>query len=134
MAGTSAEGPRARGDEHRLEQVIGALLRAGVLVAAAVTLIGGATYLWQHGGARADYHAFHLAPARLRHVTSIVADALALQSAAIIQLGLVLLLATPIARVVLSWVAFALQRDWLYVGITSLVLAALLFGLLGGGG
>ncbi len=104
-----------------------------MLTAAAVTLAGGVLYLAQHGGARADYHVFHDAPARLRSVPTIVADALALRSPAIIQLGLLLLLATPIARVVLSLVAFAVQRDRLYVAITALVLAALLFGLLAGG-
>lgn len=105
-----------------------------MLTAAAVTLAGGVLYLARYGGTRADYHVFHDAPARLRSVPTIVADALALRSPAIIQLGLLLLLATPIARVVLSLGAFAAQRDRLYVAITSLVLAALLFGLLAGGG
>ena len=46
--------------------------------------------------------------------------------------GLLLLIATPVARVALSLVAFVLQRDRLYVGITAFVLALLLASLVGG--
>ncbi len=50
----------------------------------------------------------------------------------IIQLGLLLLVATPVARVIFSVAAFALQQDWIYVVITLIVLAVLGFSLLGG--
>ena len=43
-----------------------------------------------------------------------------------------LLVATPIARVIISVTAFALQRDWTYVVITLIVHAALGYSLLGG--
>jgi uncharacterized membrane protein len=46
------------------------------------------------------------------------------------QLGLLLLIATPIARVAFSIFAFALERDWLYVGLTTVVFAVLLFSIL----
>lgn len=123
--------PRAaRWAEHDVEQFIGNLLRIGVLVAAAVAVIGGALLLAQHGSARPDYHTFASEPAYLRSVGGIVVGALHLQSHAIVQLGLLLLIATPIARVALSLVAFALQRDRLYVAITCVVLAVLLYSLL----
>ena len=48
-----------------------------------------------------------------------------------IQLGLLALLGTPVARVAFSVVAFALQRDWLYVGVTLWVLAVLLWSVAG---
>jgi len=47
----------------------------------------------------------------------------------IIQLGLLLLIATPVARVAFSVVAFAAERDWLYVAITLIVLAILIYSL-----
>ena len=47
----------------------------------------------------------------------------------IVQLGLVLLIATPVARVALTLGAFLLQRDRLYVVLTTIVLVLLLFGL-----
>ena len=54
------------------------------------------------------------------------------QSASIVQLGVVLLIATPIARVAFTLVAFAIQRDRTYVIITLIVLGLLLYGLLFG--
>lgn len=59
-------------------------------------------------------------------------DALELRSRGIIQLGLLLLLATPVARVAFSIYAFAHQRDLTYVFITSIVLAILLYSLASG--
>jgi uncharacterized membrane protein len=50
----------------------------------------------------------------------------------IIQLGLLLLVAAPVTRVIFSVATFALQRDWTYVVITLIVLAALGYSLLGG--
>ena len=51
----------------------------------------------------------------------------------VIQLGLLLLIATPIARVAFSVVGFALERDRMYVVFTLIVLAILLYSLLGSG-
>jgi uncharacterized membrane protein len=65
-------------------------------------------------------------------VSGIVADAFRLHSPAIIQLGILLLIGTPIARVLFSLVAFALQRDVIYVVVTLLVLAVLVYGVVGG--
>jgi uncharacterized membrane protein len=71
-------------------------------------------------------------PAELRYVGSIARGALTLRADAIMQLGLVLLIATPVARVAMSLVAFVLQRDRVYIVVTSIVLALLLFSLTGG--
>ena len=116
--------------DFKLEQMIGALLRAGVLVSALVVFIGGVLYLHQHGGARPDYHNFHGAPEELRSVPGVVKAASTFDSRGIIQFGLLLLVLTPIARVVFSAVGFLLERDSLYVAITALVLAVLLYSLL----
>ena len=50
----------------------------------------------------------------------------ALRPQAIAQLGLIVLVATPIIRVMTSLVAFALEGDRLYVLLTAIVLAILL--------
>jgi uncharacterized membrane protein len=55
-----------------------------------------------------------------------------LRGRSIIQFGLLLLIATPVARVLISAVAFALQRDRTYVLITLAVLGVLLLSLWGG--
>jgi uncharacterized membrane protein len=118
-------------NDLRIEVIIGALLRTGVIVAAVVVLIGAVVYLAHHGHDVAAYNTFHGTPEALRSVTGIIEGALHMSGRAIIQLGLLLLIATPVARVAFSAVAFALERDCLYVGITLFVLAVLLYSLLG---
>jgi uncharacterized membrane protein len=118
--------------EERTEQLVGNLLRLGVLVAAAVTLLGGIAYLLQHGGVAVSYRAFRGEPPMLRTIAGILAGVAARDSRAVVQLGIVLLIATPIARVLLTLIAFAIRRDWLYVVITAVVLALLGSSLLWG--
>ena len=61
----------------------------------------------------------------------IAEEAAALHSAGIIQLGLLLLIATPVMRVVLAVVGFALERDHLYTIVSLIVLAVLMYSFLG---
>jgi uncharacterized membrane protein len=117
--------------DPRLQQVVGSLLRFGVLLAAAVVLTGGVAYLARHGGAIPDYRIFHGQPANLRNLVGIVRSAFALDERGVVQLGLVLLVATPIARVAIAGVAFAFERDRTYVLVALLVLALLLKSLVG---
>jgi uncharacterized membrane protein len=119
---------RAWTDEH-VERVIGALLRWGVILAAAVILAGGAMYLVRYGSTIPDYRVFRGEPSDLRNVSGIVTGAVAWHSRGLIQLGLLLLIAVPVARVAFSVVAFALQRDRTYVVVTMIVLAVLLYGM-----
>jgi len=117
--------------DRRVENVIGNLLRAGVLLSALVVLFGGVIYLVHHGHDPAGYRVFHGEPTDLRHIRGILHDALALHGRGIIQLGLLLLIATPIARVAFSIFGFAEERDWMYVGFTLIVLIILLYSLVG---
>ena len=123
----------SRWNDQEIEQAIGLLLRAGVLLAAAVVLAGGVVFLARHGRSSVDFRMFRGEPTDLRTVPGVVRQSLRLRGRGIIQLGLLLLLATPIARVAFSAVAFALQRDRLYVLVTLIVLAVLLFSLSGHG-
>jgi uncharacterized membrane protein len=118
--------------DQRVEVIIGDLLRAGVLLAAAVVLVGGGIFLVRHGSAAPHYAVFQGEPADLRTPSGVIADAVALRGRGIIQLGLLLLLATPVARVAFSVFAFAMQRDVLYVVVTLIVLGVLVFSLAGG--
>ncbi len=115
--------------DEAVEQLLGNLLRVGVIVAAAVATLGGTLYLVRYGAISADHRNFVGEPAALRSVSGILAGAAALEPAALIQLGLILLVATPIARVAFSLVAFALQRDVTYVLVTAVVLGILIFSL-----
>ncbi len=116
--------------DEKMEWVISLLLRIGVISAAALVLTGGILYLVQQGNAFPHYQTFQGEPAYLRALDGILGSALSLESRGIIQLGLVLLVLTPVARVVFSVVAFAIQRDRLYVSVTLIVLIILLYDLL----
>lgn len=120
-------------DDHRIEVIIGNLLRAGVLIAAAVVLFGAIMYLSHYAFQPTDWRVFRGEAAALRFVPDIVRGALHLHGKSIIQLGLLLLIATPISRVIFSVFGFAIERDYLYVVITLIVLAVLLCSLLGSG-
>jgi uncharacterized membrane protein len=119
-------------NDEKLEQILGNLLRAGVMVSGGVVLAGGVLYLLRHGSGVPHYRVFSGEPSDLRHVRGIMSDAIALQGRGLIQFGLLLLVATPVARVLFSLVGFAIQRDRTYVVVTLIVLAVLIYSLVGG--
>ncbi len=118
--------------DSRLERALGNVLRDGVILAGAVVAAGAAVFLVRHGGEAPQYGMFRGEPSDLRHVGGIVGDALAGRGRGLIQLGLLLLIATPVARVVFAAVGFALERDRTYVAVALVVLAVLAFSLAGG--
>jgi len=119
-------------DDSAIDRRLGVLLRTGVLIAAVVVFVGGVLFLLQSGRQVVDYRVFHGVPERLTSLTQIVAGALHGDAQAVIQLGLLLLIATPVARVVFSVFAFAVERDFLYVGISAIVLCVLFYSILWG--
>jgi uncharacterized membrane protein len=117
--------------DRRVEDLVGNLLRAGVFLAALIVFVGAVFYLARHGKETADYRVFHGEPNPLRTIPGVLREAFAFQGRGIIQLGLLLLIATPVARVVLSIVGFAAERDRMYVGFATIVLVILLYSLFG---
>ena len=118
-------------DDSGLDRYIGIILRTGMLLSASMVLIGSVLFLTQHGLGKPDFHEFRGEPKHMTSVRMIVQDAAHGQPLSIIQLGLLLLIVTPIARVVFSVAAFAWERDYLYVGFSLTVLLVLLYSLLG---
>jgi len=118
-------------DQQKLENLIAQLLRGGVVLAALVVIGGAIPYLGFHPRARVDYHTFRGEPETLKAVHTIVRCAFSGDPRCIMQLGLLLLIATPIARVICSAVAFAIEGDRMYVGFTLIVLAVLCYSLFG---
>ena len=116
-------------NDERLERIISVVLRTGVLISAVIVLLGGAGYLVRHGSESANYQVFLGAPAEYRSARAIVHAIGPSNFHAIIQFGLLLLIATPIARVVFSLVGFAMEHDRTYVAITLVVLAVLLYSI-----
>ena len=118
--------------DKEISVIIGYLLRTGVLIAAATVFAGGIVYLTHFGDIVPNYKFFRGEPADLRSVGEVVRDTITFNGKSLIQLGLLLLIATPVARVAFSILAFAVQRDRLYILVTVFVLAVLVFSLAGG--
>ncbi len=126
--GPPAEG---RGEEslvHSTELVISSVLRGGVILSAIVITIGIVAY-YLHGSPPLTYPGGHPYPDSIRGIWVGLTHA---DPVAVVALGLVILLATPVVRVAVSIIAFAVSGDRLYVAITSLVLLILIFSLLFG--
>ena len=128
----------AAGDQLKVDQkmdaIMGILLRSGVVLAAAIVLVGGILFLMRHKTPVTDYHIFSGEPSDLRTISGIFSDVKAFRARGLIQLGLLVLIATPVARVVFSLLAFMYQKDWKYVVFTAIVLGLLLYSLLGSAG
>ncbi len=115
--------------DEEFDALLAAVLRAGVVVSALVVIVGGAVFLARHGTERPSYHVFRGEPGDLRSVAGIGVSAVRGGGRGLVQLGLLLLIATPIARVVFSVAGFIRERDWLYVVVTLIVLALLAYSL-----
>jgi uncharacterized membrane protein len=115
--------------DQRIETWVGVMLRTGVMLAAAVVLAGGVLYLAQNRGPRPTFHQFHGEPPQLLSLGSIVHGVATGDARSIIMLGLLLLIATPVARVGMCIAGFAFERDRLYVTVSSVVLVILLYSL-----
>jgi uncharacterized membrane protein len=117
-------------NDRRLESIIGRLLQTGVLVAAATVFAGGVLYLFQAHSERVDYRVFIPGSSNLRTLPGIVDSAAHFQRDGLIQFGLLLLIATPVLRVAMAIVGFAMERDRLYTVVSLIVLLILAFSLI----
>jgi uncharacterized membrane protein len=120
--------------DQRMDQIMAVLLRSGVSLAAGLVFMGGIVYLSRHDLPAINYRVFQGEPQELRTVSGILREVATFHGRGLIQLGLLILIATPVARVLFSVVAFLYERDWTYVAITVIVLALLCYSLFGGGG
>jgi uncharacterized membrane protein len=115
-----------------MEVIMGRLLQTGVLLAACVVAAGGAMYADGHLSEREDFRVFTARRVELRHPAALLSGIAHGDAMAILVLGILLLVATPICRVIFAVVGFAIERDRLYVAVSLIVLAVLLFGMLRG--
>ena len=120
-------------ENKKMQQLIGSTLRIGVMTACCIAILGGAYYLICHGSEPVpDYYKFHGEPSSLTSLSGIFGGLLHLKAANWIQLGVLVLMLTPITRIILSLFDFAHQRDWLYVAITTIVFLVIFLNSLGG--
>lgn len=108
--------------DYDLESIMGRLLITGVIISATLVILGGAGYLYQMGFSNPHFKTFRGEPSNLRSVKQIISGVTHFDSLSIIQLGLLLLIATPISRVVFSVIGFLFEKDYLYVFISLIVL------------
>jgi len=109
--------------DERMEQIVGNLLRAGVILAATVVAAGGFWYLAVAGSTPVAYQHFHAGPSRIRTIAQLPGPLL------VIEIGLLLLIFTPVARVAFALAAFYLERDRVYIAVTLTVLLILLYSI-----
>jgi uncharacterized membrane protein len=110
-----------------LEWVIGQLLRYGVLLSSVIVAAGGVIYLYRHGSQAPLYQQFKGEPSKMKEIGPLWQAVLRGEGRPLIQLGLLVLVATPIVRIVFSVFGYLLEKDYLYVTITAVVLAVILW-------
>lgn len=115
-----------------MQAIIGWVLRAGVLVSMLIVFIGGCVYISRHGHVMANYHEFKGVPDFIQTPAGILHGIMTGRGRAIIQFGIVLLIATPVVRVIFSAVGFILEKDYLYTAITFIVLLVIISSALSG--
>jgi uncharacterized membrane protein len=120
-------------NDDRLDRIVGIVLRAGVMLAAALVLIGGIAFVASHHEAAPDHRKFHAGPTPLASIHGILDGAATLNPLYIIQLGLLILIATPVVRVITCAAGFALERDWTYAIVSLIVLVFLIGSIVGSG-
>ena len=118
--------------EDSLARAVGIVLQVGVAAAAAITGIGGLLFLRMHGSDVPEFSRF-TGPSASSTVAGALRGAAHGDSASLIQTGLLVLIATPVARVVMLLFGFIRERRWLYVALTTIVLAALAVSLVQSG-
>ncbi|MGC1108150.1 MAG: DUF1634 domain-containing protein [Candidatus Acidiferrales bacterium] len=124
-------GAQHNSDEKHFDEMISLVLRTGVIVSSIVVLAGGILYLVQSGMLKPVYHPFHGEPANLRELRGIVRGVFTHSPRNWMQFGLLLLVATPVARVALCFITFMKEKDRAYIVLTLIVLCVLIFGLIG---
>jgi uncharacterized membrane protein len=117
-----------------MQVVIGWVLRLGVMISISIVFLGGIIYLFRHGHEAADHRHFKGIPDFIQTAGGIIHGVFALRGQAVIQTGIVLLIATPVLRVAFAVIGFAIEKDKLYVFISLLVLAIILASMLSGHG
>jgi uncharacterized membrane protein len=125
-AGSEAPPPAgSRWDDDAIERLLARLLQAGVLLSTMLVAAGGIVFLLHHGTSTPQYSHFAGEPAELSSVRGIVGSASRGDGRGLIQLGLLVLIATPVLRVAGSLLAFVALKDRTYVVLTSVVLLLL---------
>jgi uncharacterized membrane protein len=123
---------RGKFKDTDMQLVIGWILRGGVTVSMVIVVIGGVLFIYRHGHSVPDFSTFKGTPGFISTPKGVFQNAFQLKGQAIIQLGIALLIATPILRVVFAAVGFILEKDYLYTLISVIVLLVIIISMITG--
>ncbi|MGN6640929.1 MAG: DUF1634 domain-containing protein [Mucilaginibacter sp.] len=115
-----------------MQIAIGWILRIGVIVSMVVVSIGGVLFIYRHGHSVPNYHTFTKIPDFISEPRGILLGVLNFKGQAIIQLGIILLVATPVLRVIFAAIGFLIEKDYLYVLISVMVLLIITISMISG--
>jgi uncharacterized membrane protein len=115
-----------------IEIILGNLLRWGVIFSSIIIFTGGIIYLLRHGNSEPDYKSFQGLLHPFHNLAEVVEGAAAMKGQAIIQAGIICLIATPVARIIFSIFGFLREKDRLYIVISLIVLCIILSSMIFG--
>jgi uncharacterized membrane protein len=128
-------------EDQRMEVAMAMLLRTGVIAAALLVAVGGALVLRHPRSPVPNYTIFHSpgehaaipsANVAFHSISGVFRQIHTGNGASIIALGLLVLVATPVARVVFAVIGFTRERDWLYTVVSMIVLTILVYSFVHG--
>lgn len=115
-----------------IQAIIGWILRVGVIVSMSLVCVGGIVFVYRHGHSIPAYKPFKGVPLFIHDIHGILNGVMSFKGQAIIQLGIALLIATPIVRVAFSAIGFLLEKDYLYTVISLIVLLIIIASMISG--
>ena len=118
--------------DRDIQILLGNLLRTGVVLSMVIVLIGGVLFVSENSGTHVDYRVFKPEDLAFSSISAILKGLMSFKSSAIIQFGVLLLIFTPIMRIIFSVVSFIIERDYMYVVIGLIVLVVIMVSLSGG--
>lgn len=119
-------------NDKDIQVILGTLLRAGVIISMTIVLIGGVVFLIHNKGVITDYKVFKPELAKFSSIAAIFKGLLTFHGDAIVQFGILMLIFTPVARIVFAIFSFLIEKDYLYVLIGLIILAIITISLNGG--
>lgn len=121
---------REKFGEKDFQKIVGNLLRYGVWISLSVAFIGGIVYLLHHGNDIENYSVFKENDRNIFEVIGAVYQGVVQgRGESIIFFGIILLFLTPVFRVLLSLFSFLLEKDYLYVVITAIVMGIIIMSI-----
>jgi uncharacterized membrane protein len=120
-------GHKKTGRHRKIDLMLSYVLRIGLAITFLTTLYGGMVLFWQNGSSLVEYQKFIGEPNDLKKPGAIIASAIQGEGIAIIQLGILLMIATPASRVLMCAIAFVFMNDYLYASLSTFVLIVLLY-------